>query len=388
MKTIHVVVATGEWTRDSLRYRRHRLAEYLQKQQDTEEVIWLYPSSKDKRKPKKLLNGLTQWPLTDAGKNKLFRFSRFLAFFYQKKLDTLVAYLEKRKQGCQLVLWYTYPAYANLSERFSWDNIIYDCSDLWAQPISGTQSFLMAVRQKLIYRSEEKIIQQAKHITCTSLYLFNQIQERVPESKRDNVYTYENGVEFASFQINEKANTILPDYAKGTVFGYIGGIKPKLDFDLIKKVAQQKKDWFFLFVGPDGTNGSADFQQLLQEKNVWWTGSIPAHIVPTYMNTIDIGIMPYKPSLYNKAIFPLKLFEFLAAGKAAVGVNLPSTDSYKEAGVYCSIDTSDSQVFIQACEAMEKHIDNKERRNRRIELAKTKDWDTIFTEIVKRVSVR
>ncbi|MGP7816699.1 teichuronic acid biosynthesis protein TuaH [Niallia sp. 01092] len=384
IKNIHVVVATGEWTGDLLRYRRHRLAEYLQQQEDSEEVIWLCPASNNKSSQIKLQNGITQWPIADAGENKLFRFSRFLSFFYQKKLESLLAYLNKRKKECKLTLWYTYPAFSALSDLFPWDKILYDCSDLWSQPINGTSSFLSAVRQKLIYRSEEKIIKKADHITCTSIYLYNKILERVPVSK--NVSIYENGVEFSSFQMAEKAENVLPESATGTVFGYIGGIKPKLDFALIKKVAQQKKDWFFLFVGPDGTNNSHDFQQLLTEENVVWTGSVPPQTVPLYMNLIDIGMMPYKQSLYNKAIFPLKLFEFLAAGKAAVGVHLPSTNQYKEAGVYSSIDTSSSQVFIEACEELEKELDNKGLINRRIQLAKTKDWNNIFAEMLKIAS--
>ncbi|WP_445490701.1 teichuronic acid biosynthesis protein TuaH [Niallia sp. 03133] len=384
MKKIHVIVATGEWTGDLLRYRRHRLAEFLLKQQETEEVIWLCPASKNKIFPEKLQSGITQWPISDAGESKLFRFSRFISFFYKKKLDSLIAYLEEKKNEYQFILWYTYPAYAALSERLPWDNIIYDCSDLWSHPINGTPSFLASVREKLIYQSEEKIIKQAEHITCTSLFLFNKMQERISESKKEKVYTYENGVEFDSFQIQDnKEEDILPDLATGTVFGYIGGIKPKLDFDLIKKVAQQKKDWLFLFVGPDGTNGSEDFQQLLTEKNVRWTGSVPPDLVPLYMNKVDIGIMPYKASLYNKAIFPLKLFEFLAAGKPVVGVHLPSTNLYKETGVYNPLDDNDSHVFIQACEELEKQLDNKALINRRIQLAKMKDWDTIFAEMLR-----
>ncbi|MDI5791349.1 hypothetical protein PO124_31960 [Bacillus licheniformis] len=96
---------------------------------------------------------------------------------------------------------------------------------------------------------------------------------------------------------------------EGTVLGFIGGIKPKLDLSSSKKLPEQKRV-DILFVGPDGTNGDEDFKALLEEDNVIWTGPAAPSEVPAYMNVVDIGIMPYKPSPYNNAVFPLKLFEF------------------------------------------------------------------------------
>lgn len=386
LKSIYVIVATNEWGEDMLRYRRHRLAEFLQHQQNTEEVIWLCPtSSSETGDMEKLPNDILQWPIADAGENKIFRFSRFLPIFYKKKMKTLLTYLFSKKEKYQFHLWYTYPAYSDLAELFPWNKIIYDCSDLWSAPINGASSIISTTRQKLIYSSEEKIIQKADDIVCSSLYLYEKIVERVPE-KKQKIYTYENGVEFDLFQTQEKASGLLPLHVKGPVFGYIGGIKSKLDFELIHQVAKQKKEWFFLFIGPDSTSQCNDFQQLIKEKNVLWIGSVPPHLVPMYMNTIDIGIMPYKPSYYNKAIFPLKLFEFLAAGKGVIGVNLPSTIQYKEIGIYSYMEGKDSKAFIQECEKMVNQLNNPLLIKRRIDLAQKQDWNSIFSVMVEQIA--
>lgn len=379
-------MATSEWGEDMLRYRRHRLAEFLQHLQYTDEVIWLCPTSTSKTGDlEKLSNNILQWPIADAGKNKLFRFSRFLPVFYKNKMKTLLAYLFSKKGEYQFNLWYTYPAYSDLAEMFPWDKIIYDCSDLWSAPLNGASSILSAVRQKLIYASEEKIIQKADYIVCSSPYLYDEIVKRAL-GKKQTIYMYENGVEFDMFQTKEKVKGLLPTHVKGPVFGYIGGIKPKLDFALIHEVAKQKKDWFFLFVGPDSTNQCEEFQQLIKEKNVLWIDSVPPHLVPMYMNAIDIGIMPYKSSSYNQAIFPLKLFEFLAAGKGVVGVNLPSTIQYKEMGIYSHMEGKNSQVFIQECEKLVDNLNNYSFINRRTDLAQKKDWNSIFSVMLERVA--
>lgn len=70
------------------------------------------------------------------------------------------------------------------------------------------------------------------------------------------------------------------------------------------------------------------------------------------MQLVDIGIMPYKNSPYNDAVFPLKLFEFLAAGKPVVGCNLSSTSKIKRPFVYEYVEGSDPADFIAACDAL------------------------------------
>ncbi|WP_182102215.1 teichuronic acid biosynthesis protein TuaH [Niallia taxi] len=383
MKSIHVLVATGEWENDQLRYRRHRLAEYLQKQEDTHEVIWLCPGkSLDNNAEKLLENGVRQWKIADLGESKLLRFSRFISIFYKNKLASLIAYLRDKKDMYEIKLWYTYPAFPNLANMFPWNKIIYDCSDLWAESINGSKSAVSMLKHKIIHNGESTIINKANIITCTSVFLEEQVKERLQGSSREKVYTYENGVDFSLFQHKEKADHVIGK-GNGPVLGYIGGIKPKLDFSLIQATAERRPDWQFLFVGPDGTNGNEEFQRLLKLPNVTWTGSVPPPLVSHYMNLIDIGIMPYKPSIYNKAIFPLKLFEFLAAGKAAIGTNLPSTEGYAEKGVYICLEGSDTDSFILACEEMRTNKAVKNIEERRISLAKTKDWNSIFAQMTK-----
>ena len=384
MKSIHVLVATAEWENDQLRYRRHRLAEYLHRQEGTDEVIWLCPGkSLDSEAEEILANGINQWKVSDLGDSKLHRFSRFISLFYKKKLETLIAYLKEKQSMYNINLWYTYPAYPVLAEMFPWNKVVYDCSDLWAASIDGNKSVVNLLKYKIIQTSESRIINNANIITCTSSYLAEQVKSRLPVPEQKKVYTYENGVDFSLFQNKEKAEHVLADKEKGPVLGYIGGIKPKLDFALIQEAAEQRKDWQFLLVGPDGTNQSEEFQRLIKLPNVTWTGSVPPQLVSHYMNLIDIGIMPYKPSTYNKAIFPLKLFEFLAAGKAVIGTNLPSTKRYAEKGVYTYLEGSSARSFLNACEEISLNKAELETAERRVSLAKTKDWNMIFAQMLE-----
>ncbi|GHH99505.1 teichuronic acid biosynthesis protein TuaH [Neobacillus kokaensis] len=385
MKKVHIIVATGKWEQDQLRYRRHRLAEFLQHQPDTEKVIWLCPTPKEEENSYTLLaNGVNQWTVQDLLPQKVFRFGRYVDQFYEKKLQPFLLYLGQLQEQYTLQLWYTFPGFPLLADLFDWNKVIYDCSDLWTSPMNGKPSIPSAVRQRIIARAEGRIIQRADVIFCTSEYLRTKIAEK--QGTAEKVFTFENGVEFDLFSNPpvHKEN-VLPAGFDGTVLGFIGGIKPKLDFALVQEAARKKREWLFLFVGPDGTNGHPAFKQLINEKNVLWTGSVAPSDVPKYMDIIDIGMMPYKSSQYNKAVFPLKLFEFLAAGKSVVGLHLPSTKKYAEESIYTYLDTDDSDQFIRACEQLEGFKDQEDYIRKRKILAKTKNWNEVFTEMVKLI---
>lgn len=385
MKNVHVIVATGEWEQDQLRYRRHRLAEFLQRHPDTKEVIWLCPTpAKEGESFKRLRNGIAQWTVPDLFPQKAFRFGRYIDGFYKKKVRPFLSYLQPFQGEYTLQLWYTFPGFPLLAELFPWTKVIYDCSDLWASPMSGKQSIQAAARRNIISKAEDRIIQRADVIFCTSDYLRTRIEEKT--GTKGNVFTFENGVEFELFTNSQlKKEDVLPAGFHGTVLGFIGGIKPKLDFELIQEAARKKPEWLFLFVGPDGTNDHPAFKQLLRENNVVWTGSVAPSEVPKYMNVIDIGIMPYKASQYNQAVFPLKLFEFLAAGKSVVGLHLPSTRKYAKESVYTYLDSENSDQFIRACEHLEGSKNQEDWIRERKKLAKSKNWSEVFAEMLNLV---
>ncbi|WP_394356249.1 teichuronic acid biosynthesis protein TuaH [Bacillus changyiensis] len=385
-KVIHIVVATGEWGQDQLRYRRHRLAEFLAQQKATKQVIWVCPSEKVSSDSfTQLENGIKQFAVKDFLKKKIFRFARYQDIFYQKKLIPLFQWLNTNAQENKVCLWYTFPGFPGLASLYHWDQVIYDCSDLWTAPISGKQNLLLQFRQKVIFEAENRIIKAANTVFCTSDYLYDNIIDRLKGEEKP-VFTIENGVEYDVFALNHEKADIL-NGRDGTVLGFIGGIKPKLDFKLVKKTAETNKDWIFLFVGPDGTNGDPDFKELLQLDNVIWTGPVAPTDVPAYMNVVDIGIMPYKPSPYNNAVFPLKLFEFLASGKPVVGVNLPSTKKVEKKHIYRHLAGSDPVHFTSVCEELERSQHDPIHVKDRKDMAREKDWQKLLLEIYNKINI-
>lgn len=381
-KNIHVIVATGKWDQDNLRYRRHRFAEFLQAHPDTEEVIWVCPTP-DPQKDQflKLPNGIVQYTVQDIHSHKIFRFGRYFDFFYNSKLDKIKEYLKSKSQY-HLNLWFTFPGFPGMLDIVKWDKTTYDCSDLWASSITGNDNVILKLREKSIANAERRIVTLCKNIICTSDYLHDNLIKTYDVKKTINVL--ENGVEYELFNKANDSEAKIKTTDQPTL-GFIGGIKPKLDFNLLKQVMELRKEWKLLLVGPDGTNMNTEFKGLLNLPNVTYTGKVSPQEVPSYMEKIDIGVLPYKASEYNNAVFPLKLFEYLAAEKPVVGVNLPSTKKYTQQGVFEYLEENDPNQMVAICEAFIKDKDNIELLNKRKELSKEHDWENIFSKLYQIV---
>ena len=383
-KNIHVIVATGEWHLDNLRYRRHRLAEYLLHHPDTEEVIWVCPTPEKKNGHwEKLDNGIIQYAVSDIHAHKLARFGRYHDLFNKNKLQSLKKYLEEKQQLVKK-LWFTFPGFPAMLDITEWDKTIYDCSDLWATSMTGKNSLVFQLRAASITQAERRIVHSVDNVMCTSDFLKENVIHRYKPTRE--VHVYENGVEYDLFSKNTRHQKLPQDIDQKPVLGFIGGIKPKLDFLLLIQLMKQNQEWNLLLVGPDGTNGNDQFQELQSLPNVHYIGKIPPEEVPSYMNKIDIGLLPYKASEYNRAVFPLKLFEFLAAGKPVVGTNLPSTQKYEQQGVYEYIEEDLLEGFSTNVTALLAEKDNGELAEKRKDLARKHDWHVIFTTIYQDFS--
>jgi teichuronic acid biosynthesis glycosyltransferase TuaH len=66
-------------------------------------------------------------------------------------------------------------------------------------------------------------------------------------------------------------------------------------------------------------------QRLLARPNVAWVGPKEFEALPAYLRLIDVGIVPYLDSAFNRSSFPLKTLEYLAAGRSVVATDLPAT---------------------------------------------------------------
>src|SRR5208283_3159702 len=80
-----------------------------------------------------------------------------------------------------------------------------------------------------------------------------------------------------------------------------------------------------LLIGPRHPRFAvAAMDPLLARANVHWVGPQAFEDLPKYLSVVDVGLVPYVDSAFNRGSFPLKTLEYLAAGIPVVATDLPA----------------------------------------------------------------
>jgi glycosyltransferase involved in cell wall biosynthesis len=158
---------------------------------------------------------------------------------------------------------------------------------------------------------------------------------------------------------------------RGKVIGFAGNfLASKVDFDLLEKMALTRREWTLLLVGPSRSDTLGWLQRLARLPNVRWLGPKPYAELPRYIAVFDVGLIPYVSNAYTRSCFPLKLYEYLAAGMPVVASGLPELNGM--APDVALVDGPDA--FIRAVEEALASRSETEKK-RRMQLAARNSWE-------------
>ncbi|WP_416314050.1 glycosyltransferase [Rossellomorea sp. FS2] len=373
----HFIVAPSSWEEDGLKFRRHRLVEYLTNRSDTNCIYWIYPISvhnknqlqKYKKENKNYIkiNGIKVHLISFLDLKGFIKNQSFIFNNDKNKINNILRHSIHKKK-----LWFTHPAYAKLIELYDWDSVIYDCSDLWARPyLSRLRSikFLETYRSKTIMSSELEIITNSDRVITTSEYL----AEHVYNLARVNAIVIENGVEYELFENTIVSSETLKEFENipKPRIGFVGGLKHKINFRLLIDLAKNIESGSIVLAGPIPKTRPDDLDELLTMGNVYYLGPLQPTKVPEYIKEFQIGLLPYTSIEYNMAVSPLKLFEYLACGVQAIGCGIPGTTKYNEENIYRYALESE---FVDACNSILEVNSSEKLIDKRKLTAKKHDW--------------
>ena len=155
----------------------------------------------------------------------------------------------------------------------------------------------------------------------------------------------------------------------------------KLDFALIAELARMRPDWSIALVGPVGLGDPrTDVAPLAAEPNVHLLGKRPYERLPEVLRGADAGLIPYVRSELTASIFPMKVYEYLAAGLPVVATPLPAL-----AGVEGVALAADALAFVARLQE-ELESDSPERRAARSAAAAEHSWDERLREIGEAIA--
>ncbi|MDR1462545.1 MAG: glycosyltransferase [Azoarcus sp.] len=103
----------------------------------------------------------------------------------------------------------------------------------------------------------------------------------------------------------------------------------KVDFALLHKAAQLRPDWHWILIGEEREGQkNEDLARLSALPNVHRLGYRPYDALPNYLRGAQVGLLPTLLNDYTRSMFPMKYFEYLAAGLPIVSTKLAFTKTH------------------------------------------------------------
>ncbi len=188
--------------------------------------------------------------------------------------------------------------------------LVYDCMDHHGGFENNAASVL---------ESEAAIIQDADLVIVTSSWLEKEI---APKARA--IATIRNAGEYDFFSAVPDA--VFRDDRGRQIVGYYGAIAEWFDLDLIRHLAMELPEVLVLLVGSDTSNAAVALSDL---PNVEFTGEVPYSRLPYYLHAFHVALLPFKVIPLTLATNPVKVYEYLAAGKPVVTVDLPEMAQFE-----------------------------------------------------------
>jgi glycosyltransferase involved in cell wall biosynthesis len=153
-------------------------------------------------------------------------------------------------------------------------------------------------------------------------------------------------------------------------------VTTKLDLPLLIALARARPDWSFALVGPVGPGDPhTDVSALAAEPNVHLLGGRSYEQLPSVLRAADVGLIPYARNELTDSIFPMKVYEYLAAGLPVIATPLPAIAGIAE--VQTAPDADGIGRLLDEALAG----DSSERRAQRSRSAAAHSWDRRLEEI-------
>ena len=191
-----------------------------------------------------------------------------------------------------------------------------------------------------IEKNEQQFLKEVDIVFTTS----QQLQESRVLVNRNSHY-FSNVADFRHFNKALNADVKKPDALEsmtGPILGFVGAISDyKIDVELLLTLADSKPDCHIVLIGQvgEGQPGTT-IAARLNRKNIHLLGPRAYAELPQYIKYFDVCLLPCVLNDYTKNMFPMKFFEYLAAGKQVVSTQLHALSEYED-DVYLSSSVDD-----------------------------------------------
>lgn len=207
-------------------------------------------------------------------------------------------------------------------------------------------------------------------------------------ASRGRVHVVPNGVDAQRFHPRVPASAPAPEGV--LTIGFVGTLKPwhgvdvLIDAFAIVHASHPRTRLLIIGDGPEAARLRARASDRGIEGATYFTGPVDPDAVPGLVASMDLAVAPY-PADEEHYFSPLKLFEYLAAGRAIVASRIGQTDrlvEHERTALLC--EPGNAAAFAAAIARLHANVDLRRRlaANAREQAERRHTWDGVVSRIL------
>jgi glycosyltransferase involved in cell wall biosynthesis len=270
------------------------------------------------------------------------------------------------------LLWVYTPFSAALVNAIKNKCCVYECVD----EFRAAKGF---VRSAVIGSMEDELLRKCNVTIVTQESLLDRRQKICPQA-----VCIPNGADTELFAKIAADDSPIPEIIARIPrprLGFVGHIQYWVDLKLLGYVARNRPDWSIVLIGP--IHPLADAGDIKGLPNVHLVGKQPQSEIPRLLKGIDVCVNPYKPDDVAKHASPLKLYEYLAAGKPVVSTDMPEARKFGA----CVRIAGNYPEFLEQCDLAIKNLpESQSVIESRLATVSDHSWENRFARVNEIVS--